>query len=75
MGEPTRLSWRLTHMSDTPTSGTSLPVMVLTVLGALIAVLGLFAAGELLVVAVGLGAIVAAGIIGAIERGLDRRRS
>ncbi len=49
--------------------------MVLTVLGALIVVLGLFAAGEILVVAVGLGAIVVAGIIGAIERGLDRRRS
>jgi hypothetical protein len=60
-------------MSDRQTSSTSLPVMVLTVLGALIAVLGLFAAGEILVVAVGLGAVAVAAIIGAIERGLDRR--
>lgn len=47
--------------------------MVLTFLGALVAILGLFAAGEILVVGVGLGAIALAGIIGAIERGLGRR--
>lgn len=61
-------------MSDPQKSGTSLPVMVLTFLGALIAVLGLFAAGEILVVGVGLGAVAVAGIIGAIERGFDRRK-
>lgn len=60
-------------MSDPQTSSTSLPVMVLTFLGALVAILGLFAAGEILVVGVGLGAIALAGIIGAIERGLGRR--
>lgn len=47
---------------------TSLPVVALTVLGALIAVLGLFAAGDIAVVALGLGALVGAGIINAVER-------
>ena len=50
-------------------------MLILTVLGTVVAVLGLFAAGEILVVALGLGTIVVAGIIGAVERGLDRRRS
>lgn len=48
---------------DTP----SLPVLVLTVLGALIAVLALFAGGGLGFVATGLGAVAAAGVIHAIE--------
>lgn len=54
-------------------NGTSLPVVTLTVLGAMLAVIGLFAAGEMSVVALGLGAIVAAGVIGVIEKAIDRR--
>lgn len=42
---------------------TSLPAAALTLLGILIALLGLFAAGELVVVVVGLGAILAAGLL------------
>ena len=41
----------------------SLPVMALTFLGILIVVLGLFAAGSMEVVVVGLGAIAVAGIL------------
>lgn len=41
----------------------SFPVLILTFLGALICILGLFAAGDLIVVAVGLGAIFAAGVL------------
>lgn len=51
----------------------SVPVMVLTVLGALIAVLGLFAAGDIGIVVVGLGAIFGAGLIGVAERLSERR--
>ena len=46
----------------------SLPVIALTVLGVLIAVLGLFAAGDIALVALGLGALVGAGILSAVER-------
>ena len=49
----------------------ALPAVALTVLGILIVVLGLFAAGDVAVVVVGLGAIFAAGLLGA----LDRRRA
>ena len=42
---------------------TSLPVMVLTGLGAIIAVLGLFAAGDIRIVIVGLVAIAFAGVL------------
>lgn len=59
--------------SSTDSSGASLPVVTLTVLGALLAVLGLFAAGEMSVVALGLGAIVAAGVIGVVEKAVDRK--
>ena len=41
----------------------SLPVVVLTVLGAVIAVLGLFAAGEIIMVIVGLAAVAIAGVL------------
>ncbi len=41
----------------------SLPVFMLTALGTLIAVLGLFAAGEILLVVVGLAALTVAGIL------------
>lgn len=59
--------------SSTGSSGPSLPVVTLTVLGALLAVIGLFAAGEMSVVALGLGAIAAAGVIGVVEKAVDRR--
>lgn len=59
--------------SSAGSGGTSLPVVTLTVLGAILAVIGLFAAGEMSVVALGLGAIVAAGVIGVIEKAIDRR--
>lgn len=44
-------------------SSASIPVVTLTVLGAVIAVLGLFAAGELALVIVGLAAVAVAGVI------------
>lgn len=45
-----------------PSSSPSPPVVVLTGLGALITILGLFAAGDLAVVIVGLAAVAAAGL-------------
>ncbi len=45
----------------------SLPVLLLSGAGIVIAVLGLFAAGDIAVVAVGLGSIFAAGILHVIE--------
>lgn len=51
----------------------SIPVLALTSLGVLISVLGLFAAGNMVIVAIGLGAIFGAGVIGALERLADRR--
>ena len=51
----------------------SLPVVALTSLGILIAVLGVFAAGDMLVVSIGLGAIFAAGIIELGERLIERK--
>jgi hypothetical protein len=53
------------------TSTVQLPVATLTVLGAIVAVLGLFAAGEIAVVALGLGAIAFAGLLAV----LDTRRT
>lgn len=59
--------------ADTPAkSSPSLPVLLLSGLGTLIAVLGLFAAGNMVIVAVGLGAIAVAGGIGVAERVADR---
>lgn len=49
-------------------SGSSISVLALTLLGGLITLLGLFAAGDVAVMALGLGAIAAAGLIGALER-------
>lgn len=46
---------------------TSLPVLSLTILGILIAVLGLFAAGNIGVVIVGLAAIAFAGVLQVAE--------
>lgn len=44
-------------------SSAQLPVATLTVLGAIVAVLGLFAAGSILVTAVGLAAVAVAGLL------------
>lgn len=48
-------------------NGVSLPVGVLTGLGALVVLLGLFAAGEVVLVIVGLASIAAAGILHVLE--------
>lgn len=53
-------------------SSPSLPVVLLSGLGALIALLGLFAAGNMVIVGIGLGAIAVAGVIGVAERVVDR---
>ncbi len=50
---------------------TSLPVTALTVLGTLTVILGFFAAGSIWVVALGFGALIAAGLINALERRRD----
>jgi hypothetical protein len=47
---------------------TSLPVLALVTLGSLVAVLGLFAAGEIAVVAVGLVAIAVGGMLDVLGR-------
>jgi hypothetical protein len=49
--------------TDSMASSVQLPVTTLTVLGAIVAVLGLFAAGSIVVTAVGLAAIAFAGIL------------
>ncbi len=54
-------------------SGSSFPVLALTGLGILITVLGLFAAGDMAIVVIGLAAIFGAGVIGVIERLIDGR--
>ena len=46
----------------------SLPVLVLTGIGAIIALLGLFAAANVQLVIVGLGAIAVAGVLHVAER-------
>jgi len=56
-------------------SGSSFPVMALTGLGVLITVLGLFAAGDMAIVVIGLAAIFGAGIIGVIERLIDEHKA
>lgn len=47
---------------------------MLTLLGTVIAVLGLFAGGNIVIAVIGLGAIFGAGIIGLLERFADSRR-
>lgn len=54
--------------------GPSFPVLALTALGILITFLGLFAAGDMAIVVIGLAAIFGAGVIGVIERLIDGRR-
>lgn len=56
-------------------SGSSFPVLALTGLGILITVLGLFAAGDMAIVVIGLAAIFGAGVIGVIERLIDGRKA
>ena len=46
----------------------SLPVLVLTAIGAIVAVLGLFAAGDVRLVLVGMGAVAVAGVLHVLER-------
>lgn len=55
--------------------GSSLPVIVLTILGTVIAVIGLFAAGDLGVTALGLGTLLAAAVVGLAERLVTARIS
>lgn len=64
----------MSNKERTGSTGMSFPVLALTVLGILIAMLGLFAAGNMVIVGVGLAAIFGAGVIGAIERLIDSRR-
>ena len=45
----------------------SLPVTVLTALGALTVLIGFFAAGEIVVAVLGFAALIAAGVINAVE--------
>jgi hypothetical protein len=60
-----------TSESDKGMTGVSLPVFMLTLLGTLITVLGLFAAGEIWLVIVGLASVAAAGLIHVFsDRGL-----
>lgn len=54
-------------------SGPSLPVLALTILGTVIAVLGFLVGGNLVWTSIGLGAVVAAGILGLLERIVDTR--
>ena len=60
--------------SSSKSSGLSLPVLMLTLLGTVIAVLGLFVAGNIVMTGIGLGAIFGAGVIGLLERLVDSRR-
>ena len=50
---------------------TSVPVAALTALGTLTVILGFFAAGSIWVVALGFGALIAAGLINALEERRD----
>jgi hypothetical protein len=51
-----------------PMNSPSLPVLILTGLGTIIALLGLFAAGNVLLVIVGLVAVAVAGVLHVAER-------
>ena len=52
---------------------TSTPVAILAILGAIIAVLGLFVAGNIVMVAIGLVAVFGAGLLDVIGFRLARR--
>lgn len=64
----------VTTSKRTEGSQMSLPVVALTTLGVLIAVLGIFAAGDMVVASIGLGAIFAAGMIELGERLIERNK-
>jgi hypothetical protein len=53
-------------MLDTPVSQVAIPSTVLTILGALLAVLGLFVGGAVELVVIGLVSIFAAGLLGVL---------
>lgn len=57
-----------------PSMNASLPVLLLSGAGIVIAVLGLFAAGDIAIVAVGLGSIFAAGVLHVAELAVRSRR-
>lgn len=60
---------------ETPkASGPSLPVLALTVLGSIVAILGFLVGGNVVWTGMGLGTVVTAGIIGLLERLIDTRR-
>lgn len=61
--------------NSSDSSGSSFPVLALTGLGIVITVLGLFAAGDMAIVVIGLAAIFGAGILGVIERLIDEHRA
>lgn len=50
-------------------------MLVLTTLGAVIAVLGFFVGGNAVWVAIGLGSVLAAGLVGVLERFIETTRS
>ncbi|HSJ28631.1 MAG TPA: hypothetical protein VLB67_10495 [Acidimicrobiia bacterium] len=52
---------------------TSLPTVVLTIAGSMLVFLGLFAAGDMGIVAIGLGAIAVAGVLRLAEVALRGR--
>lgn len=64
-----------TSEQTTSSAGPSLPVLVLTTLGAVIAVLGFFVGGNPVWVAIGLGSVLAAGLVGVLERFIVTTRS
>lgn len=64
-----------TSEQTTSSAGPSLPVLVLTTLGAVIAVLGFFVGGNPVWVAIGLGSVLAAGLVGVLERFIETTRS
>lgn len=55
------------------TNNTSLPVLLLSGAGLVIAALALIAAGNLSLVAVGLGAVLAAGVLHVVEMAIRSR--
>jgi hypothetical protein len=60
------------HSEKTTLMSTSAPVATLVILGAVIAVLGLFAAGNIVITIVGLVAVLAAGLLQVAEARISR---
>jgi len=61
------------NVSEPSMSTSSTPVAILAVLGAVIAVLGLFVAGNIVMVVIGLAAVFGAGLLDVIGFRLARR--